>query len=404
MALTKAKLEELISSREIQLSETSADYTIADSLGVKRYDNSVDALANVATDGNAAILQPYLTAGHSIRFLDGFYAFEDELIIGASLKLAGHDRNKCRLLFPGSRGLVYGTAEYDAYNNVTGLSIMANGHCIDFINDGVTFPYNVYWSRFNDLVLNSTTGHCVYAGNNLGKSGDIMVFSTHFSDIIVTAPAGAGFYGLDGLDITFERISDAIDIINVFQNCSGTFRDINTSFAAAERFLYIDGNNRPNYSMKISLENVNIEAVTKQAISVVSSTVAVSHLSMKNVKFELPYGTTNSTEYPFYFSFLYATSIYGLHLPGWPTHYNTATVKAPFRVFVDTYPASISSDDYQYYCDTLTSVLRFRPQYFVPVPASGSAPGNLGQYSADANYIYFCYAQDTWVRCAITAW
>jgi hypothetical protein len=40
----------------------------------------------------------------------------------------------------------------------------------------------------------------------------------------------------------------------------------------------------------------------------------------------------------------------------------------------------------------------------VTAPVSASSVGTSGNIAADANYIYVCYATDTWVRCAKTAW
>ena len=40
----------------------------------------------------------------------------------------------------------------------------------------------------------------------------------------------------------------------------------------------------------------------------------------------------------------------------------------------------------------------------VAVPASAGATGVVGQWAADANYIYACIATNTWVRCATDAW
>jgi len=40
----------------------------------------------------------------------------------------------------------------------------------------------------------------------------------------------------------------------------------------------------------------------------------------------------------------------------------------------------------------------------VAVPASASATGVLGQWAADASYIYICTAANTWKRAAIATW
>ena len=41
---------------------------------------------------------------------------------------------------------------------------------------------------------------------------------------------------------------------------------------------------------------------------------------------------------------------------------------------------------------------------YVAVPANETASGTIGDWAADIDYIYACYATDTWVRCAKTAW
>lgn len=41
---------------------------------------------------------------------------------------------------------------------------------------------------------------------------------------------------------------------------------------------------------------------------------------------------------------------------------------------------------------------------YVAAPVTGSSSGVVGDWSADANYAYFCYATNTWVRCIKTAW
>ncbi|KKM88655.1 hypothetical protein LCGC14_1256570 [marine sediment metagenome] len=40
----------------------------------------------------------------------------------------------------------------------------------------------------------------------------------------------------------------------------------------------------------------------------------------------------------------------------------------------------------------------------VSVPISATAPGSVGEYAVDANYVYFCILADTWVRAAVSTW
>jgi len=41
---------------------------------------------------------------------------------------------------------------------------------------------------------------------------------------------------------------------------------------------------------------------------------------------------------------------------------------------------------------------------FVAVPASATAAGTPGEWSADANYLYICYASNSWKRVAVSCW
>lgn len=44
------------------------------------------------------------------------------------------------------------------------------------------------------------------------------------------------------------------------------------------------------------------------------------------------------------------------------------------------------------------------PSLYVAVPASATATGVVGNWSADASYVYFCHAANTWKRVAIATW
>ena len=48
--------------------------------------------------------------------------------------------------------------------------------------------------------------------------------------------------------------------------------------------------------------------------------------------------------------------------------------------------------------------LAFKDVVTVPVPASATATGNVGDIAADASYLYICIAVNTWKRVAIATW
>jgi len=38
------------------------------------------------------------------------------------------------------------------------------------------------------------------------------------------------------------------------------------------------------------------------------------------------------------------------------------------------------------------------------VPATAAADGKAGEFAFDNGYLYFCYADSTWVRAALATW
>jgi hypothetical protein len=92
-----------------------------------------------------------------------------------------------------------------------------------------------------------------------------------------------------------------------------------------------------------------------------------------------------------------------LHLPA-----GTATAgTAPLEFTVGTNLSSpvggtVEYDGYAAYLTVNSpSVVRKTLGTFVSAPASSTSPGNPGDFSADANYIYHCVSTNVWVRAAI---
>ena len=48
--------------------------------------------------------------------------------------------------------------------------------------------------------------------------------------------------------------------------------------------------------------------------------------------------------------------------------------------------------------------MAFKDTPMVPVPASATAPGNVGDVAQDGSYLYVCTAQNVWKRVAIATW
>lgn len=75
-------------------------------------------------------------------------------------------------------------------------------------------------------------------------------------------------------------------------------------------------------------------------------------------------------------------------------------------------PVSIKNPELKQFSAALHEILRQYTtgintpptvQTFVGVPATHAATGTPGQWSADANFLYVCYATNSWARIAWTS-
>jgi hypothetical protein len=330
---------------------TSDGYVIADSLGLQKFNTEAEARANVSVN-NAAKLQPYLDQGYKIKMNKGYYPFEKELIWGNN-SIIGSDRMLANLVFPNSRGIVFGKNLYLGYLTIKGIGITSKGHCIDFRNDEGAVnasPYNIYLSEISHLSLYSEEGHCVYAGTNYNKyNADMLVFSVSFKHIIVKAPMGAGFYGMGGLGISYEFISDKDAIKYVFQNCHGNFDNVNTSFAGAEWFMFFDANCPPNYDVQLKFTNVNMEDVRKGGICIESTQIKVTNLVVNLSSISVtPTNGVLLTKAPIYIPDLGRVEVVQSNISGdlkKPEKYDLAIVKSPIHCFSGGGNISAHSDE-----------------------------------------------------------
>lgn len=344
-------LDERLTEEEQKVTAQLADitddgYLIADMIGLKKYNTEEEARLNVDNDNNAELLQGFLDSGHKIKLNSGYYAFEKELIWGYGNLIKGSNKTVSHMLFPNSRGIVFGKKGYFGNLQIKDLSITSKSHCIDFKNDsGLERANNVYQSEIEHLHLNSEEGHCVYAGDNRGTGGDQLIFEQVFSNIRVTAPMGSGFYGIGGLGIRFEYINDAFAIKNIFENCHGQFSNINTSFAQAEYFLFFGSDAPANYAVTLDFYNVNMEDVLKAGIRIESTRIVVKRLSMVRTTYSPPKAqTTPKTEPPFYFPEIEYLEYIDSGASSYPERYDTNLVKAPFYAYVTGASIKVVSD------------------------------------------------------------
>ena len=253
--------------------------------GILKYGTLEEAQRNAGASKNAEILQALADADGSNNFIfgKGFYPFEKEFGLRADMCLEGV-RDKTTLVFPNSKGLVTNKKGYFHKMYVKNLCISSRGHCIDFKNDGVDFPNSVYFSEFDGLDLYSDEGCCIYAGDNANCAGlDAMVFQCKFRNLFVGAPNGDGIYGVGGLGIVFENISDRYRTNAIFKNCYGTWYDCNTSFGYADYFLHIDEDAPQRYNAYIIMENVNMETLRVGGVFVEKLYYGHTMVKLRNV-------------------------------------------------------------------------------------------------------------------------
>lgn len=342
-----------------------AEYLLADDIGLVKFEINADIPVDYVSQ-NAKILQPYLDEGCNIKFGEGRYVFESQLRVKSNC-IRGVDRNKTSLLFPNSKGIVYGFAGYYANILFKDFSITSDDICIDYKGDGVTYPNNVFQSEYSRLNLKSTNGiACIHAGDNRGIGSDQLIFEFIYTEIQVACEFGAGFFGITGLGIKFRSCRDGYKIKYVFQNCSGEFLDINTSFAGAEYFLYWDEKSPMLFSAKLYMRNCNMEDMTKGGIRIDNPNVSFD-IDVKNAtvtyastaKLSLPLET-----HPIYLSYIThyrGTFDYGLGDRSWSDMFGSLTESCVSYSNLQSAEVSYITDGNSMYCRNTRSIVKSNP-------------------------------------------
>ncbi|AZV45325.1 hypothetical protein BAOM_4747 [Peribacillus asahii] len=91
---------------------------------------------------------------------------------------------------------------------------------------------------------------------------------------------------------------------------------------------------------------------------------------------------------------------------------NSTTSRFNFFIPVAFTPVTASTVNNSVFVDGADNILKFRDNAgrtgnisrFVSVPASATATGTPGDWSADGNYMYVCYSVNKWNRVAVDAW
>ncbi|AZV43747.1 hypothetical protein BAOM_3138 [Peribacillus asahii] len=91
---------------------------------------------------------------------------------------------------------------------------------------------------------------------------------------------------------------------------------------------------------------------------------------------------------------------------------NSTLTRFMFHLPIGFTPVTASATNNTSFLDSADNILKHRDNAgrtgnmsrFVAVPASATATGTPGDWSADANYMYVCHTANTWKRVAIATW
>ena len=248
---------------------------------IVKYDTKQDALDNYATSRNSEILTPYIRENKGIIFGNGYYPFENYIPLSTDIEMYSIGGNG-NLIFPNSDGIVFDRTGYFQDMHIHHLHIESKDYCINFKNDDVTYPNNVYDSKFEFLRLKSYEKTCVYAGDNINSSNDgQLTFHLDFDHIRVSAH-DYGFYGLGQLDTVFNEITDYDTIDVVFYNCWGIFTNCNTTYAHANWFLFCDDDIATYYNYSFIFKNCNFEDFKKGIMYFNKTSSGIKQLTISN--------------------------------------------------------------------------------------------------------------------------
>lgn len=236
--------------------------------------------------------------------------FNKAIKVKESIRIEGSTPNRSVLLFPKSKGFVWNYHSSSHDNRVCNLSIESKGTCFDFYNDGGLRPINLYFSKFENIWAESKEGDCFSAGTNQGyqNSYGSMVFNTVFEDIMVNAPKGNGFVGINGNTIEFRSIKCGSCAESVFLNCGGIITAFNGTFGNTKTFYKADltrNDNQP-LRLKASFRSCNVEDFKGVLFDCAEQSGIYCHMSFEDCSFYVAPGKNGVIDYcPFRFFYLY---------------------------------------------------------------------------------------------------
>lgn len=263
-----------------------------------------------SADYNSKMLQMLVDNGITIVIDATTLTFDRAITVKEAIQIEGSTPNRTILRFPKSKGFVWNYPSSSHDNRVYNISIETKDNCFDFYNKGGQRPVNLYFSKFENIWATSQEGNCFYAGTNQGYNNSYgsMVFNTVFDDVMVNAPKGCGFVGINGNTIEFRSIKSGSCGESVFLNCGGLFTAFNGTFGSTNTFYKADITRNDNQPMRLvaSFKACNVEDFKGVLFDCSGQSGIYCHMSFEDCSFYVSPGESGKIDYcPFQFFYLY---------------------------------------------------------------------------------------------------
>lgn len=221
---------------------------------------------NSTPEINSYNLDIFLEHQYAIYFPVGTYQFSREAVSDKLVRIYGDDPSLSVLEFPNSNGIVFSKGNsWNVRNYIKNIAINSEKNCVT-LNDNRNGANTVQVSTFENLMLTSNNGYCVY--NMLSEDSEgISARPYHliFKDISLYTGGNnlrPYFYGIMGLKNRFENISDfsykSTTRQTYFQYCCGEFRNFNITYATNILHFLFSANNSALASIENEDNNIDV--------------------------------------------------------------------------------------------------------------------------------------------------
>lgn len=263
--------------------------------GFQVYDTEDEAKAAISSTSNASLINAALSSGKDVKIPNGYVPLENSIVMNVGNAIEGYGRDS--VLVSNASTITFAQG-YVSWANVRDLSIICESanHGIDF--KGSSTPANVYMCVFENLQITSRNGDAVYAGDNVGSTGDSLAFQNTFRNVGLNAPGHNGFYGLSSIVNLFDGVYDFGSIDTMFYNTFGRIENFNGTFAKANWFMQIDDDVKDT-RVAIELHNCNIESYAQGCINNKNSNSFTYTVNLDYVNFYHTKQSAKKSVHPF---------------------------------------------------------------------------------------------------------